>query len=472
MPTRSFTDVLGRAGWRVRSMDSMALLGDRGGRAGQQVFDRLMTVPGVYDGLHFAQFRTGGRLARLADRLAARHAVPALRDELRRDPARLVLSVFATGALAAASLRAQRSGSDGAGAPDFRSVVYCPDVTAHKLWVHEGTDLFLVSSPAAAASVRRFLPRAPIALVPPPVRAAFYDAPARAAARARLGIPAAARCALLIDSGWGFAPLPAAAAALSDAGVHVLAVAGRNARVEREFRALAAARPEVLPFGFTDQVPGLMAAADVVVALPGAATCAEARVVGRRLLLLDVMPGHGRDNLLHELEQGGAEVSGPSAVDIAASVTAMLDRPGPGDAGTGAGHAGTAAGDAASAPRVPRWEPAFAKALGEIGLEVSLDDTDTTGATACAPSSLTRRATRGSTAGPAPATRPSGRSGPTGTRPGWPSRPRWSRTACSSTRRRPGRPWPTSSRSRQATTWRSFTPARRPSPATSRWRRR
>src|SRR5580692_4561870 len=124
MPVRSFADMLARAGWRVRSRDSMSLLGDGSARAGQRVFDRLMTVPGVYDGLHFAQFRTGGRLARLADRLAARHAVPALRDELRRDPARLVLSVFATGALAAASLRAQPPGPDRAGAPDFRSVVY------------------------------------------------------------------------------------------------------------------------------------------------------------------------------------------------------------------------------------------------------------------------------------------------------------------------------------------------------------
>ena len=190
MPVRSFTDVLAKAGWRVRSRDSMSLLGDGAGRAGQRVFDRLMTVPGVYDGLHFAQFRTGGRVARLAERLAARPAVPRLRAELERDPVDLVLSVFATGALAAAELRGQRSGAarraaTGPVTPEFRAVVYCPDVAAHKLWVHEGTDLFLVSSPAAAASVRRFLPRAPIALVPSPVRAAFYDAPGQAAARRR-----------------------------------------------------------------------------------------------------------------------------------------------------------------------------------------------------------------------------------------------------------------------------------------------
>lgn len=357
MPARSFTGLLRRAGWRVRTRDSLSLLGNGGGRAGQRVFDRLMTVPGIYDGLHFAQLRTGGRLAGLAERLAARPAVPELRAELRRDPVDLVLSVFATGALAAARLRAQ---PPTAGARGFRAVVYCPDVAAHKLWVHEGTDLFLVSSPAAAASVRRFRPRAPVALVPPPVRAAFYDAPSQAAARRQLGIPAGARCALLIDSGWGFAPLAGAAAVLADAGVHVLAVAGRNARVERDLRELAAARPALRPFGFTDEVPALMAAADLVIALPGAATCAEARVMGRRLLLLDVMPGHGRDNLLHELEQGGADVCGPAAADIARSALAALDRAGP----------------RADTQAVPRWEPAFAKALGELGLDISAGDTD------------------------------------------------------------------------------------------------
>src|SRR6478752_1462358 len=86
MPARSFTGLLRHAGWRVRTRDSLSLLGNGGGKAGQRVFDRLMTVPGIYDGLHFAQFRTGGRLAGLAERLAARPAVPELRAELRRDP--------------------------------------------------------------------------------------------------------------------------------------------------------------------------------------------------------------------------------------------------------------------------------------------------------------------------------------------------------------------------------------------------
>jgi len=357
MPARGFGDMLRRSGWRVRARDSMSLLGGAAGRTGLWVFGSLMHVPGVYDGLHFAELRTGSRVARLMDRAAARRVVPALRADLDSEPADLVLSVFATGALAAARLKAE--------APELRTVVYCPDVAAHKLWVHEGTDLFCVSSPAAAASVRRFCPGARVALVPPPVRAAFYDAPPQAEARRRLGVPEDASCALLIDSGWGLAPLAAAAERLAAADVHVLAVAGRNEVTARRLRAIADGRPNVTAFGFTDEVPALMAASDLVVALPGAATCAEARVVGRRLLLLDVMPGHGRDNLLHELEVGNAGVCGPGAADIAASALAML--------GERAGVAGLPPDGWASAdaPRAPRWEPAFAAALEQVGFELN-----------------------------------------------------------------------------------------------------
>jgi UDP-N-acetylglucosamine:LPS N-acetylglucosamine transferase len=313
-----------------------------------RLFNRLVTIPALYDGLHFAHLRTGSRLAELMDRAARARLVPALRAELERAPADLVLSVFATGASAAASLKAE--------APARRTVVLCTDVSVHRLWVAAGTDLFLVTSPAAAASVRRFLPRAAVAVVPPPVRADFYAAPSREQARASLGVPAADRCVLMIDSGWGFGPLVESVAALANAGVCVLAVAGRHRAVERRLRELAAATLRVRAFGFTDRVPELMAAADVVVALPGATTCSEARVVGRPLLLLDVMPGHGRDNLLHELELGAARVCGPTRAGVMASALALLDEV------PGVGPQGAAA---------PRWEPAFVAALQQVGVDVN-----------------------------------------------------------------------------------------------------
>jgi len=350
MMMRSCTSLLERAGWRTRSLDSMALLGPRGGAMGERLFGSLVAMPGIYDGLHFAHLRTGSRLAEFMGRQATAQLVPALAADLERQPADLVLSVFATGASAAAKLKAR--------APWRRTVVLSTDVTMHRIWVCEGTDLFLVTSPAAAASVRRFLPRAAVSVVPPPVRAAFYAAPSQQEARHALGIPAADPCVLVIDSGWGFGSLVQSVAALAQAGVHVLAVAGRHRATEQRLRVLARTVPHVRPFGFTDRVPELMAAADVVLCLPGANTCSEARVVGRPLLLLDVMPGHWRDNLQHELELGAADICGPSPAGVTASALALLDK---------------TSRPASSAGPPPRWEPAYIAALRQVGLDLSPD---------------------------------------------------------------------------------------------------
>lgn len=348
MMARGCAGLLEQSGWRTRNVDSMSLLGRRSGGAGERVFGRLVAIPGLYDGLHFAHLRTGSRLAGLMARAASARLVPALEADLDRQPAELLLSVFATGATAAGRLKARRPSA-------LRTVVLCTDVTVHRIWAAPGTDLFLVTSPAAAASVRRYLPRATVAVVPPPVRPEFYTAPAQAAARAALGVPPGDFCVLIIDSGWGFGPLTATVAELAAAGVHVLAVAGRDQAVEQRFRALAQHTPRVTPFGYTDRVPELMAAADLVVALPGATTCSEARVVGRQLLLLDVMPGHGRDNLLHELELGRAHVAQPTARGLTESALAVRDE---------------VMNTPAPATPPPRWEPAYAAALRQIGVHL------------------------------------------------------------------------------------------------------
>jgi processive 1,2-diacylglycerol beta-glucosyltransferase len=347
MLARSCSGLMERWGWRTRRLNSMSMLGPWSRAAGEWLFGRLVATPGLYDGLHFAHLRTGSRLTELMDRAASARLVPALRAELERRPADLVLSVFATGASAAARVKAEM--------PALRTVVLCTDVAVHRIWAADGTDLFLVTSAAAAASVRRYLPRAPVSIVPPPVRPEFYAAPTQQRARAALGVPPDAFCVLVIDSGWGFGSLVESVSALAGAGVHVLAVAGRKRAVERGLGELARGMRRVTPFGFTDRVPQLMAASDVVLTLPGATTCSEARVVGRHLLLLDVMPGHGRDNLLHELELGGAHVCAPTPDGVAASALALRDE------AISTAHRVTCA---------PRWEPAFAAALQRIGLHL------------------------------------------------------------------------------------------------------
>jgi processive 1,2-diacylglycerol beta-glucosyltransferase len=335
---------LAEAGWSADTLDAMRLLGQGGGSAGEAVFRSMLAVPGLYDAFHFSALRTGSRLAMLADAAARRQVVPRLRKYLDAHPADLAISVFATGASALSSLASRY--------PGMKHIVFCSDVTPHRLWVHPNVDLYLVTAAAAEPAVRRFQPEAAVMVVPAVVRTAFYHPPAQAEARARLGLPGYGRCVLLMSGAWGLGPVAEAAEALGNAGVHVLAVAGRNARLEARLRAAAARQPRVRPFGFTDRIPELMAAADLIVTSSGD-TCAEARTIGRPLLLLDVVQGHGRDNLQHELELGDASVTSPRPAEVTRSALAALDQvkpPAPGPA-----------------RQLADWQRAFAAALEKIG---------------------------------------------------------------------------------------------------------
>jgi UDP-N-acetylglucosamine:LPS N-acetylglucosamine transferase len=338
-------DALVGRGWTTNIVDSIKLLGDKSGGMGERVFRAMLAVPGVYDAFHFEQLRAGGRLAVLAERASSKYLVPALDAELQRRPTDLLVAVFATAAGAASRLKTRY--------PGMRTAVFCTDVCPHRIWVHESTDLYLVTSEAARGFVRRFHPRAEVAVVPAPARAGFYTAPSQAAARAELGIPADARCVLLMAGSWGIGPLREIAARLGAAGIHTIAVAGRNAQLETALRTAAQRDSHVVPFGFTDRIPTLMSAADLVITTSGD-TCTEARVIGRQLLLLDVVPGHGRENLQEELDRGAADVAPSDPDGLLRATLACLDR----------------------IPAVPQhvvgtpdaWYEEFGKALARIGL--------------------------------------------------------------------------------------------------------
>jgi len=331
--------------WSTATMDAMKMLGRRNGSAGEAVFRTMLGIPGLFDAAHYSALRTGNRLARVADALATRKLVPPLRDYLDQHRVDLLMSVFATGAAAGSALSGRY--------PAMRHIVFCTDATPHRLWVHRNVDLYLVTADVAELAVYRFQPDARVQVVPAPVRPAFYHCLGQSRARASLAVPSGERCVLLMSGAWGLGPVAEAAEALADAGVYVLAVAGRNERLARKLAAVAARQPRLRAFGFTDRVPDLMSAADLVITSSGD-TCTEARTVGRPLLLLDVVQGHGRDNLQHQLELGDAMVTSPSPADVARCALAALDRSKPAPPGP--------------ARSEEAWQSAFAAALTSIGL--------------------------------------------------------------------------------------------------------
>jgi processive 1,2-diacylglycerol beta-glucosyltransferase len=191
-----------------------------------------------------------------------------------------------------------------------------------------------VRSVAAEAAVHRFSPDASVLVIPPAVRPEFYRPASPGTARIGLGVPEDRRCVLLAAGSRGRGPLAEIADALAGSGLAVLAVAGANPRLEQKLTAVAARRSDMQVFGFTERMPELMAAADLVITTPGGA-CMEARTVGRPLLLLDLVQGHGRDDLLYELELGDAAVASPRPADVVRSALASLERISPAPAPAG-----------------------------------------------------------------------------------------------------------------------------------------
>jgi processive 1,2-diacylglycerol beta-glucosyltransferase len=341
----SIADRLEHRGWSTETADVMAMLGQIAHRLGERVFRTMLSTPGVFDALHFAGLRQGTAVAGWLDARAVARIVPRLRRVLAAAETTLAVSVFATAASAVSQIKPEL--------PGLRTMTVCSDLNPHRLWVHPNTDCYLVKSPVSAAFIRRFDPDAHVVVAPMPVRPAFYAVPSRGQARESLGVSADMPCALLMAGGWGLGPLVDNARALSAAGVHTLAVAGRNRSAEAALRKLTTHDPRVHAFGFTDRVPELMAAADVVVTTSGD-TCAEARVVGRRLVLLDIVAGHGRENLQHELELGGAVVASTDPALLIGVVRRALD---------------TGDDPKPDAGRRTAWESAFDEALHSIADE-------------------------------------------------------------------------------------------------------
>lgn len=301
-------------GWSPGSLPTMELLRWPGAGATLQLAG---LVPGLFDAVHFGALRNGGRLSSAAAAYMRFGLSSRLREHLDRNPTELVISTGPAAVVTVSALAPRY--------PALRHVVLCLDAAPHRLWIAEHVDLYLMTHPGACQHVLKFQPGARVATIAPPVRPEFYRAPSYRSARVGLGIEDGDRCVLLITGIRGLPRLDQIARALTDVGLHVIAVAGHHGRLGSRLRQLADGKRKLSVFGYTDRLAELMAAADLVITSPGT-VCAEARTVGRPLLLLDAVPGHGRENLLSELARGDAAITPARPEAVAAAALASLER--------------------------------------------------------------------------------------------------------------------------------------------------
>jgi WS/DGAT/MGAT family acyltransferase len=171
------------------------------------------------------------------------------------------------------------------------------DFAPHPFWVYSEIDLHYVASEQSLRAMHRAQPDARGAVGAPPVVSAFR-AGDKIAARRRCGLPEDAMIVLVSCGSFGFGSMErvVGAALRARPEICVVVACGRNERLRARLAARAEPAHRLVPMGWTDHMPDLTAAADVIVTNAGGATALEALACHRAVLLFEPISGHGRAN--------------------------------------------------------------------------------------------------------------------------------------------------------------------------------
>ncbi len=182
--------------------------------------------------------------------------------------------------------------------------VRCPtvatitDLTGLFFWAQPGIDMHMVMYGESLSSVERIAGRDSVKLVQPLISEEFLKDRCPLQARRELGLPEDGRMVVVSGGGWGvgdvlgavreFIRVPEASS--------IVVLAGRNEQLAEKLRRTFESEPRVHVYEFTDKMPELLAAADVLVHSTGGVTCLEAMAAGTPVVSYGLPVGHARVN--------------------------------------------------------------------------------------------------------------------------------------------------------------------------------
>jgi processive 1,2-diacylglycerol beta-glucosyltransferase len=177
---------------------------------------------------------------------------------------------------------------------------FLTDFAVHPLWVHRGVDLHMCVHRRTAEKVRRDFGMRAVAPGPLVPDSFHQGLPRREAAREALGIEPPAgpdgrprKVALVGAGSWGVGEVERTFDEILASGRYMpVALCGANDQLRKRL----ARRGGGMALGWTDRMPELMAAADVLVQNGGGLTCMEAYAAALPVVSFRPIPGHGRQN--------------------------------------------------------------------------------------------------------------------------------------------------------------------------------
>ncbi|HEY2181815.1 MAG TPA: glycosyltransferase [Solirubrobacteraceae bacterium] len=182
--------------------------------------------------------------------------------------------------------------------------VTCPtvatitDLTGLFFWAQPGIDMHMVMYGESLSPVERIAGRDSVRLVQPLISDEFMKERCPLQARRALGLPEDGRMVVVSGGGWGVGDVEGAVREFIRVpeASSIVCLAGRNDQLASKLRRTFASEPRVHVYGFTDKMPDLLAAADVLVHSTGGVTCLEAMAAGTPVVSYGLPVGHARVN--------------------------------------------------------------------------------------------------------------------------------------------------------------------------------
>jgi len=197
-------------------------------------------------------------------------------------------------------------------------IVITDMVSTHTFWYDNSADLIL--TPTEVAKLRGIgigIDPDRMEIVGQPIADKFRRPTAsKAELREMLGWPQDKTVVLIVGGGDGMGPVEETVRAVDEAGMDLMlaVIAGRNEALQNSLENAGLTTPAFI-YGFVDNMPDLMNAADILLSKAGPGTISEGFIAGLPIILYSKMPGQENGNVDYVLNEG-AGVWAPSPEEI------------------------------------------------------------------------------------------------------------------------------------------------------------
>jgi 1,2-diacylglycerol 3-beta-galactosyltransferase len=244
----------------------------------------------------------------------------AARRLIREHPADLLVSVHpVANSFCLKALGKQR--------PPFVTVV-TDMVSTHALWFDKRADLILVPTRMARESaLENHMAPERVRVAGQPISERHCQASCdKPSLRKKFGWPVDKFTVLMVGGGDGMGPLAETARAIDESGLDLnqVIVTGRNSKLKDYLETLTWENPTFV-YGFTQEMPDFMHAADAIVTKAGPGTIAEALAASLPIILYAKLPGQEDGNVTY-VENRGVGVWAPEPVKVVRTLTRWVCR--------------------------------------------------------------------------------------------------------------------------------------------------